>query len=119
MLYSGLGADNDVLSHFAKEPMKRTKRLSIEIRHREVTITVHGSTLHAQDRNSEAANAPAACPACGSPWVTMVTPGDGDVPAGTDRIHRALLQSGLHVQVNPAGQLRICQGSFEKLKEIF
>lgn len=99
--------------------MKRIRRLSIEFRHREVTITVLGSTLHVQNGNSDAANAPAACPACGSPWVTMVAPANEDVSAGVDRIHHALQQSGLHVQVIQAGQLQICQRSFEKLKEKF
>jgi hypothetical protein len=99
--------------------MKSTRRLSIEFRHREVTITVEGSTLHVQDANSDAANAPVACPACGSPWFTMAAPADGDVPAGIDRINRALQQSGLHAQVTQAGQLHICQRSFEKLKEKF
>jgi hypothetical protein len=99
--------------------MKKTKRLSIEFRHREVTITVQGSTIHVQDSEPDAANASAACPTCGSPWINRVAPADGDAPAGVDRIRRALQQSGLHVQVTPAGQLRICQRSFEELKEKF
>ena len=99
--------------------MKRTRRLSIEFRHREVTITVQGSTLNVRNVDSEAANAPAACPACGSPWFTMVASADGSVPVGVDQIHRALQQSGLHAQVTQAGQLHICQRSFEKLKEKF
>ena len=99
--------------------MKRTKRLSIEFRHREVTITVQGSTLHVQDSEPDAASAPATCPTCGSPWITRVAPADGDAPTSIDSIHRALQQSGLHVQVTPAGQFLICQRSFEELKEKF
>ena len=99
--------------------MKRTKRLSIEFQHREVTISVAGSTLHVQDSEPDAASASAACPTCGSPWITRVAPADGDGPPSVDRICRALQQSGLHVQVTPAGQLLICQRSFEELKEKF
>ncbi|NYF79572.1 hypothetical protein [Granulicella arctica] len=99
--------------------MKKTKRLSIEHRHREVTITVEGSTLRVEDSQPNAANALATCPTCGSRWITRVAPADGDAPAGIDSIHRALQQSGLHVQVTPAGQLLICQRSFEELKEKF
>ena len=99
--------------------MKRTKRLSIEFQHREVTITVTGSALQARDGEPDTANPPAVCPACGSSWITIVARVDGDAPANADRIHRALQQSGLHVQVSPAGQLRICQRSFEELKEKF
>ncbi len=108
---------NDIASpsHFTKDAMKRTKRFSIEFRHHEVTITVAGSTLHVQDSEPDAANTPPVCPTCGSPWITIVARVDGEVPANTDLIHRALQQSGLHMQVSPAGQLRICQRSFEEL----
>jgi hypothetical protein len=95
--------------------MKR--RISIEYRYREVTITVEGSTLHVQDTEPDAANAPEGCPICGSSWITRLAPRDGDGPASVDRVRRALQQSGLHVQVTPAGQLRICKKSFEALKE--
>jgi hypothetical protein len=97
--------------------MKKTKRLSIEYRHREVTVTVASSTLRVEDIAPDAANAPEVCPACGSPWITLVAPLGGDVSASDDRIRRALQQSGLHLQVSPAGQLRICKRSFEELKE--
>jgi hypothetical protein len=119
MLTSNIGNDNAVLSSFTKDAMKKTKRLSIEFRHREVTITVEGSTLHVQDSEPDAANASAACPTCGSPWITIAARADGDAPTSVDRIHHALQQSGLHVQVSPAGQLRICQRSFKELKEKF
>ena len=99
--------------------MKMKRRISIEYRHREVTITVEGSTLHVQDSEPDAENAPTGCPTCGSSWITRVAPADGDGPASVDRICRALQQSGLHVQVTPTGQLRICQKSFEELKEEF
>ena len=104
---------------FAGGDMKRTQRLSIEFRHREVTVTVEGSTLRVQDSEPDAASAPAACPRCGSPWIAMVASAGGELPAGVDRILRTLQQSGLHMQVSPAGQLRICQRSFEEIKEKF
>jgi hypothetical protein len=119
ILRSDLGNDNAVLSRFTKDDMKKTKRLSIEFRHREVTITVEGSTLHVQDSEPDAADAPAACPRCGSPWIAIVASAGGEVPAGVDRLLRVLQQSGLHMQVSPAGQLRICQRSFEEIKEKF
>ncbi len=97
--------------------MKRTTRISIEFQHREVTISVAGSTLHVQDGEPGSPNTPTVCPTCGSPWITIVAQVDGEVPDNSDRIRRALQQSGLHLQVSPAGQLRICQRSFEELKE--
>jgi hypothetical protein len=97
--------------------MKTTKRLSIEFRHREVTITVEGSTLRVPGSEPDAADTPTVCPTCGSPWITIVARLDGDAPANTDRIHRALEQTGLHLRVSPAGQLQICRRSFEEFKE--
>ncbi len=97
--------------------MKVTKRLSIEFQHREVTISVAGATLHVQDSESDALHSPAFCPTCGGPWITILARMEGEAPANTDRIRHALQQSGLHLQVSPLGQLRICQRSFEQFKE--
>jgi len=117
MLRFDLGNNNAVLSRFTRDAMKRTKRLSIEFQHREVTITVTGLALHVRDSEPDTPKPPAVCPTCGGPWITIVAQMDGDAPANTDRIHRALQQSGLHLQVSPAGQLQICRRSFEEIKE--
>jgi hypothetical protein len=116
MLISRTGNDSPTPSRFTKDAMKRTTRLSIEFRHREVTITVAGSTPPVQDSEPGTPNTPTACPTCSSPWITIVAEVDGGGPANTDRIRHALEQSGLHLQVTVAGQLRICQRSFEELK---
>jgi hypothetical protein len=99
--------------------MKRTKRLSIEFRHREVVLTVAGSAVHVQNCEPDAAYPPSVCPTCGSAWIAIVAQMDGHIPANTDFIHHALEQSGLHLQVSRAGQLRICKRSFDQLKEKF
>lgn len=99
--------------------MKKMRRLSIEFRHSEVTITVDGSTLHVQDSEPDAANTASICSICNSPWITVFERTQESAPYGVDRILPALQQSGLHAQISLAGQLRICQRSFEKLKEIF
>jgi hypothetical protein len=114
---SRFGINNPAPSRFAKDAMKRTKRLSIEFRHREVAISVEGSTLHVQNSEPDAAYPPTVCPTCGSPWIPIVARVDGDAPANTDHIHSALEQTGLHLQVSPAGQLQICRRSFEEIKE--
>ena len=97
--------------------MKITKRLSIEFRHREVTLSVAGATLHVQESESDTMHSPAFCPTCGGPWIAVAGGVEGETPANTDRIRDALRHSGLHLQVSPAGQLRICQRSFEAIKE--
>ena len=103
--------------------MKRTRRALIEFLHREVTITVEGSTLPVQDTGPyqdgqpDTASAPAICPECGSPWLTLVESTSGDASGGVDSFRSVLQQSGLHLQVSPAGQFQICQRSFEERKE--
>ena len=99
--------------------MKTTKRFSIELRHREVSILVAGSTLYFRDSEPDTVDAPTFCPTCGSRWITLAARPEGDVPATVHRIQQALQQSGLHVQVTAAGRLQICQTSFEEIKEQF
>jgi hypothetical protein len=99
--------------------MKKTQRLSIEFRRREVTITVRSSAPHVQGHEPDTPSTPTVCPTCGSPWITIVARMEGDAPVTPDHIHRALQQSGLHMQVSPAGQLQICRRSFEEIKEKF
>jgi len=99
--------------------MKKMRRLSIEFLHREVTVKVDGSTLHVQGSEPDAANTAAVCSLCNCPWITTSSRTQENAPFDVGPVLRALQQSGLHVQVSPAGQLQICQRSFEKLKEIF
>jgi len=49
--------------------------------------------------------------------ATTFNPAVGDMSAGVDSIRSALQQSGVHVLGSPAGQLDLCQRSFEELKE--
>jgi len=104
-------------SRFTEVDMRITKRLSIEFQHREVTISIAASTFHVQDHEPDAADASTVCRTCGSPWIVVDAGSVGDVPANVDRIHHALQQSGLHVQVSSSGHLQICQKSFEEIKE--
>jgi hypothetical protein len=102
-----------------RDGMRKIKRVSIELRHREVTIAVGGATLHVQKSEPDATNAPAFCPTCGGPWITLDARVEGETALNPDLVHSALEQSGLHLQISPAGQLRICQRSFEEIKEKF
>lgn len=106
-------------SRFNKEDMKRTKRLSIEFLHREVVITVEGPVLFVPNQEPVRVDDATVCPTCGGRWITIVARAAGDVSADTDRIYHALQQSGLHLQVSSAGELRICHKSFEEIKETF
>jgi hypothetical protein len=102
-----------------KDHMRRTKRLSIEFSHREVTLTVEGSTLKPRTAHPETSRDSDTCPECNSPWITVVEPASGQLADDADRICQALRASGLHLQVSQNGQLKICQKSFDEIKEMF
>ena len=105
-------------SWLSKGDMKRTQRLSIEIQHREVTITVTGSTVERPDEvHQEARSREAVCDVCGSPWTSVVVHGGDGAITSANSIHRALEQAGMHVQVSATGELTICRNSLEALKE--
>ncbi len=98
--------------------MKRTQRLSIEIQHREVTISVSSSTLERQDEVAqEADSAVAICEICGSPWIPVVVHGSEGAVSNANTIHRALEQVGMHVHLSATGELSICRKSLEDPKE--
>ena len=102
-----------------KDEMKRTKRLSIEFWHREVVITVEGPVLFVPNSEPVRVDNAAVCPTCGGRWITIVARAAGDAPVQTEGVYHALQQSGLHLQVSSAGELRICNKSFEAIKETF
>lgn len=105
--------------------MKRTRSVSIEIEHRKLTFsltrTVPPETASGPGTEGGGAalgpiSDPPVCPDCGAPWIT-ITAQAGEVGAsGTNPIYRALQQRGLHLHVSPAGQLRICNRSFEEIR---
>lgn len=115
MLTTTLVNDTPARPRLSKGAMKRTQRLSIEIQHREVTISEVGPVLSVPNTEPVPAESVTACPVCGGRWITIVARVVGDASASTERICHALQQSGLHLQVSPAGQLQICQRSFEEI----
>ena len=112
---SGLDAQ---LFSVRKEFMKRTKRLAIEVWHREVVITIGGSPVYRHEVVPPHAAIPeAVCGVCGSPWISVSVTGTEEALSGAENIHRALEEAGVHLQVSATGQLNICRKSLEDLKE--
>lgn len=103
--------------------MKRTHRLSIEIEHRKLTISLtraSGADVRAGSESSvdaiEPFSFPPACPDCGAPWITVMAHVGEFAASGDNAIYRALQRHGLHLHVAPTGQLNICSKSLEEFR---
>lgn len=100
--------------------MKRTRRVSVEIEHREISISL---TLIEPRVDSDAHALPdsgpiaAACPICGAPWV-FVTPKEGDTRGSLiEPLASVFQQLGLHPPIFAGGMFLICRQSFDQLRE--
>jgi hypothetical protein len=78
--------------------MRKMKRVSIALRHREVTITMEGSALHGTQSQSDHESSVTVCPTCGNRGMKSAAWSEGDLAAHLDRIQRAREQPGLHRQ---------------------
>ena len=99
--------------------MKTKKRLSINFSHREVALSINTSMLSVLNGEPEAADTVTTCHSCDCPWIDIAAAADRDIVAIVDHLRYAFQQVGLHLQISPAGQLQICQNSFQVLKEQF
>ncbi len=106
--------------------MKRTRQVSIVVEHRRVSFTLAGgvdaglrsSAASGPDETGlEETKSPPFCPDCGAEWIAVTALGGELAASGAKAIHRALLQSGLHVHASPGGQLSICSKSLEGIHE--
>ena len=112
-----VGHDNSGPLRLTKDALKRSERVWMEYRHRELAISVEGSTLSIQGSKPDHASLPTACRISRGPWIATIACVKGDAPANVDRIHSAVERFGSHLQDSPAGQLWICKRSPEEFKE--
>ncbi len=75
--------------------MTKTRRVSVEIRHREVTMTMEGSALHSAKSQPDRGTV---CPACGHPGMTILAQTERDLPDDTELAQRALQPCNVHLQ---------------------
>jgi hypothetical protein len=95
--------------------MKRTRRVTLEISHRSLSITRIES--HSVARPDIPPFAPSDCAQCGAPWVLVVRDAESGFDDGSQLILNALLQRGMHAYFSAAGQLWVCSRSFQNLSE--
>jgi hypothetical protein len=100
--------------------MKRTRRVSVEIEHREISIFLRLSESNATgrpERPPDAAPIPATCPICGAAWV-FVTPKAGDSQGSPiEQVSSVFEQLGLHPPLYAGGMFLICRHSFDQMRE--
>jgi hypothetical protein len=97
--------------------MKRTRRVSVTIEHREISIshTFRDSRGADADPGPAALPTPPVCGICGAPWILVDLKASGVPGANTQQILAELLERGLHPPVHSGGRLWMC-GSFMKTR---
>jgi hypothetical protein len=100
--------------------MKRTRRVSVEIEHREISIFLTLRESPADVRSPvppDSAPIPAACPICGAPWVFVTPKVGGSQGSHLEQVSSVFQQLGLHPPLFVGGMFLICRQSFDQLKE--
>jgi len=102
--------------------MKRIRRISLSIEHREISVSISQTEMTSGESRSPQmpgdAAQPENCPDCGAPWITVTTVAAHAAESGganTPSIYRALQQCGAHTQISATGELRICSKSLEEI----
>jgi hypothetical protein len=99
--------------------MKRTRRVSVQIEHREVSITFTLIEPRVADPvfpDSEGP-IPQSCPICGAPWV-FVNPNEGSTDGShIEDVASAFSRLSLHPAIFAGGMFLICRQSFDQLRD--
>jgi hypothetical protein len=100
--------------------MKRTRRVSLTIEHREISISHNvGDSRGADFGSSQGDPSPtrSACTVCGAPWIPVDLQGTDLAAASTEQIFAELLQRGLHPLVFSGGRLWMCRQSLQDVRD--
>jgi hypothetical protein len=100
--------------------VKRTRRVSVEIEHREISIFLTLSESRADGQTpapSDSGPVPGACSICGAPWVFVTPKAGAPLGAHIEQVLAAFLQRGLHPPIFAGGLFLICRRSFDQLNE--
>lgn len=98
--------------------MKRTRRVSIEIEHREISVslTINESQLHATRGTAPDQPKPlGSCSICGSPLAPVIRQAGDLDGVHAEQLLAAFLYSGLHSPIYSGCDLYVCSQSFRLL----
>ncbi len=100
--------------------MKRIRRVSLTIEHREISLSHDVREFRSADSNSVPADAlptPSVCAVCGAPWILVDIQGTDVAGSSTEQIFAELLERGLHPFVNSGGRLWMCGQSLQHVRD--
>jgi hypothetical protein len=102
--------------------MNRLRRISLKVEHRTISVTWTQTTQIAGEayppHKPNDAGQPDTCPDCGGPWLPDFSTAILDTHCSLDLLQTALQNNRLHLQYLPDGQLRVCERSFEQIREV-
>jgi hypothetical protein len=101
--------------------MKRTRRISIEIEHRELSFSITQATGgHVTEtfQSSPGSNEepPSLCPICGASWLLLLDATAARQENKGKTIQEILLTYDFHLHTSPSGALWACRRSFQNVK---
>ena len=99
--------------------MKRTRRVSLHIERREVSITLTinepGSKTAAHPLLEQKPNPPN-CTVCGAAWISVSPPATTKGGFDYTQVASAFVQGGLHPPLYLGGKLWVCSQTVQQLK---
>jgi hypothetical protein len=94
-------------------PMKRIRRISLTVEHREVSVTITQNATGSEDfataQMGRASVRPEKCPDCGAPWLA-------DSHGALREAFLADFLGHLHLHCQPDGQFSVCERSFQQFR---
>ena len=105
--------------------MKRMRRLTLHIEHRQITLAVtptpRANTRPSAEENNRSHGSsspvPPGCPMCGGSWDFVIAQPSDQTPASAQALQSMLRNAGIHLHLSEDGELRICGQSFQLFKE--
>jgi len=98
--------------------MKRTRRVSIEIEHREISVSLTINEAQTDATRGTAPDQPKPlgnCSICGSPLALVIRQAGDLDGVHAEQLLAAFLYSGLHPPINSGGDVYVCSQSFRHL----
>lgn len=100
--------------------MKRIRRVSLRVERREISITLSPSAASAggEAPGDFDGQRPDVCPHCGAAWLPDFGTALREAHVGVELLQIAIRDRRLHLHSLPDGQFRVCERSFQTMREV-